>query len=249
MHGCVVAAGEASLLVPASGGTVLATSGDDFTMGPRSLGFSFSFFGSAWNQVYVNSNGNLTFGSGSTGWVNGALPASGYARIAPFWDDLRVPNGDIREILGTGFYAVIWNGVTVMSSGAPQSVTLEAVLVGAGNPFGLDANTVAISYGAINGANGSATVGLNQGNGVGFATLNALGIGGADGKLTQAQAVGLSNFTFCFTPDAGGTYVAGVCNGPQTLSGNEVLVENPEPSTLVLLGLGAIVLGRLRRRA
>jgi len=65
---------------------------DNERAGPVSLGFSFSFYGRAYDAVYADSNGLLSF-AGPAGFsppgnqsllANSAPPAV----IAPFWDDL-----------------------------------------------------------------------------------------------------------------------------------------------------------------
>jgi PEP-CTERM motif len=233
------ASAQAALIVPAVGGTVLTTASDDGTFGPRNIGFTFNFFGVNQTSVFVNTNGNLTFGAGSGVFANEPLPTGAPPRIAPFWDDLFLPPGEVREVTGAGFYAAIWNGVGFFGVGG--NATFEVVLMGAGNPFGLAANTIVFGYGAIGNTDptfaAGATVGLNQGNNAGFATLSSLGIGPANGVLNTAQAIGLSDDTYCFTP-VGATYVATACS-PTAI---------PEPATLTMVGLGALSLA-LRRRS
>lgn len=62
-----------------------------------SLGFSFPFFGSSFNTVFINANGNVTFNGGSRdaseSWADMILSVP---RIAVLWDDLdlsHVPEG------------------------------------------------------------------------------------------------------------------------------------------------------------
>jgi len=51
--------------------------------------FPFTFYGNVYTQVYVNSNGNLTFGSGDSDFTESqAEMLSDQPRIALFWDDL-----------------------------------------------------------------------------------------------------------------------------------------------------------------
>jgi len=53
------------------------------------LGFSFPFYGQNYTQVYVNANGNLTFGSGDSDFSETeAEMLSDQPRIAAIWDDL-----------------------------------------------------------------------------------------------------------------------------------------------------------------
>jgi len=53
------------------------------------IGFAFPYQGEIWRDVFVNANGNLTFGTGSTDWTE-SVPdlLNGPARIAALWDDL-----------------------------------------------------------------------------------------------------------------------------------------------------------------
>ncbi len=75
-------------------GTVLAA-GDD-TSTPLNLGFNFRYQGTNYNSVFVNSNGNLTFGVGDTDFSESVAEfLAGPPRIAPRWDDLDAGDGVI----------------------------------------------------------------------------------------------------------------------------------------------------------
>ncbi len=73
-------------------GTILAA-GDD-TATPLNLGFTFPYQGSNWTSLFVNSNGNLTFGAGDVDFSE-TVPEflAGPPRIAPRWDDLDAGDG------------------------------------------------------------------------------------------------------------------------------------------------------------
>lgn len=70
------------------GATTLIKSGDN-TSATLSLGTStFSFYGTSYNKLYVNSNGMITFGSSSNSSSNTNLSRNpSQATIAPLWDD------------------------------------------------------------------------------------------------------------------------------------------------------------------
>jgi uncharacterized protein (TIGR03437 family) len=72
----------------ATAGTLLALADDDTRMVP--LAFPFPFFGNTLQNVFVNSDGNLTFTQGDNGATERSLGrlAGGAPRIAPLFEDL-----------------------------------------------------------------------------------------------------------------------------------------------------------------
>jgi hypothetical protein len=64
--------------------------GDDDTEEVNFPTFTFPYQGVNWTSVWVNSNGNLTFGTGDTDYSESISEfLNGPPRIAPLWDDLR----------------------------------------------------------------------------------------------------------------------------------------------------------------
>jgi hypothetical protein len=93
------------------GGQVVPLGDDDAQLVP--LGFSFSFGGSVWNDVFVNSNGNLTFGTADYSY--GFTPWSHFihSRISGLFSDLR-PDlaGAVTVDWPTlGLFVVTWEDV------------------------------------------------------------------------------------------------------------------------------------------
>jgi hypothetical protein len=95
--------------LPRRQGTVIAsTAGDDSFTGPYPLGFSWNMFGTSYNEVYVGTNGYLTFGGGDSRYtplVLGILnnPAI-YIEYSDLWQDFGInPLTGVRDIpLSTG---------------------------------------------------------------------------------------------------------------------------------------------------
>lgn len=87
-------------------GTAVAL-GDDAVSGPVPIGFAFEYYGEFYTQLYISSNGFVTFNSGSnSGCCTGvAIPTPGGVdnMIAGFWEDLSPNNGGTirRQTLGT----------------------------------------------------------------------------------------------------------------------------------------------------
>lgn len=59
------------------------------------LSFNFPFYGQNYDGVYINNNGNMTFGSRDSDFTESVFEfLRDQPRIAPFWDDLINNNGD-----------------------------------------------------------------------------------------------------------------------------------------------------------
>ncbi len=74
------------------GNTIYAGYMDDASYGPYNIGFNFTFYGNTYSQFYVNTNGQVLFGEGSTVSDELAIPDTTAPNnfIAALWDDLIV---------------------------------------------------------------------------------------------------------------------------------------------------------------
>jgi hypothetical protein len=128
--------------------------GDDASQ-ELALGFTFPFNGTDYTSVWVNSNGNLTFGSGDTDFSESVAELlNDQPRIAPLWDDLSPNNGGL--VIADGDAA----SMTVTFSGVPEfpstgSNTFSVTLFATGNYI--------VSYGGVTAIDG--LVGTTQGGG------------------------------------------------------------------------------------
>ncbi|MGQ9504528.1 MAG: GEVED domain-containing protein [Thermogutta sp.] len=83
-------------ILPPGAGNIVVPVGDDMVSAAIALGFDFEFFGKLYNQIYVSTNGIVTFENP----VN-AFSASGFPQaepmLAPFWSDVDTrATGQIR---------------------------------------------------------------------------------------------------------------------------------------------------------
>jgi uncharacterized protein (TIGR03437 family) len=113
------------------GSPVLALGDDDSRL--ISLPFAFPFFGATYRQIYLNSDGNLTFTAGdsassgrSVGRMTGGVP-----RISPLFDDLdpSQPSASVRFFADSSHVVFSWVSVPEYAQyglGAP--VTFQARL-------------------------------------------------------------------------------------------------------------------------
>lgn len=111
----------------ANAGTLIADLGDDDAR-PFTLPFSFPFFGSSYRQVFVNSDGNLTFVSADAASLERSLGrlTAGPPRIAPLFEDLdptQSRNG-IYVLADASRFVVSWVSVPEYSDfgfGTPET--------------------------------------------------------------------------------------------------------------------------------
>lgn len=162
-----------------------------------SLGFTFPFQGATYTSVFVNSNGNLTFGSGDTDFSESVLELlNDQPRIAPLWDDLS-PNAG-----GSVFIDPDPGSLTVSFQNVPE------FLASTTNSFDVtlhDDGRIVITYGAV--AALDAIVGVSPGGGAadpGETNFSAGGSFSANGvtyeQFTAGDAFDLSGGTIEFLP-------------------------------------------------
>ncbi|MDH3815101.1 MAG: hypothetical protein OEV48_11480 [Acidobacteriota bacterium] len=134
-------------------GIVLDLGDDDSAM--VGLGFSFPYQGADWTEVYVNSNGNLTFGSGDTDFSESVSELlSGQPRIAPLWVDLSPNNGgQVVVEYGSGSATVSFIGVPEFFSTGSNTFSVTMY----------DDGTYEINFGAVSATDG--ITGTTEGNG------------------------------------------------------------------------------------
>lgn len=160
-----------------STGTILAGRSDDSMTGPIDMGFTFSFYGNNYSQIYVCNNGYVTFTNDGCSYTNGAVPNAGTPNniIAPYWDDLYTL-GEVRyETLGTSpsrRFVVSWLGVDQYAARGQGDMTFQAILYETNNRVKMQfmdtlVDNAGISYGAgatigIEGAGGTAGTQFSQ---------------------------------------------------------------------------------------
>jgi hypothetical protein len=225
---------------------------DDGSSSIITLPFSVNFYGTTYDSLFVNNNGNLTFNSASGTYTPFGVGAgyTGQPIIAGFFADVDTRGaGSGLTSWGTGTFdghdafGATWPAVGYYNSQTDKLNTFQIILVnrsdvGAGD-FDIVLNYDQIQWetgGASSGHDGlggtSAAVGFSAGTGQpgtffqfqGSLVNGALIDGGPDSLVANTNDGVL------------GQYIFSVRNG-------QVIPGTPEPSTWVMMGLGFACLG------
>lgn len=91
--GYVSTAGNTALEDISGTGNLLTLTDDSNANAP--IGFSFNFFGTSYSDCYIAANGYISFGGGSTNYLNGPIPNAAAPNnvIYAIWDDFNPAAG------------------------------------------------------------------------------------------------------------------------------------------------------------
>lgn len=153
---------------------------DSFGGAAQPMGIAFPFYGTDYSEIFVSSNGHLTFGAGSTSLSNVAIPTAGAPDnlIAPFWDDLNPVDTDrldsvrVLDDFANGRFIVTYNGIPAYSGSVP--LIFQTVLYADG--------TIRVNYQDMDEADvDEATVGVENADGTDGLQVNFDDVGGRIG--------------------------------------------------------------------
>jgi hypothetical protein len=188
-------------------GTALNQSDDDCDYVP--LGFSFDFYGVTYTDVWVNSNGNITFNGCNTDWSGPTIPKDPLAIIGTLYGDFDPGvNGDVYyNTLGTApnrKFVVTWEVVPEYAE-TPGLNTFQVQLFEGSNEI-------------LFGYNGLTTDGINW-NGPPMNVGISSGTGPYINSYSGTEIPALDGENLCYMP-SGDTYAVylGTCPPPPPLA-------------------------------
>jgi hypothetical protein len=158
-------AASGSAILPGFNTSSLAAN-DDGSTDAVALPFSLNFFGATYSSLYVNNNGNVTFGSPLSAYTPQPLSQISLPMIAPFWADVDTRVGNVvtygaGTVNGKAAFGVNWIGVGCFNANNSVQNTFQLILIdesksGPGN-FDIEFN-----YGTIQWDSGQASGGDSQ---------------------------------------------------------------------------------------
>lgn len=181
---CIVPIDNSFQVVPFTNGTPADEYRNDDGSSPLiALPFQFCFYGQNITNVYINNNGNVSFGASYGTFTANSFPDPTFIMVAPFWADVdtRSSNSGVVYYKLTPTYLIVrWKTVGYYSYHDDLVNDFQLILTDGSDPILPPGNNVSFCYGdmqwttgdASGGTNGfggsAATVGVNRGNGTDY---------------------------------------------------------------------------------
>lgn len=172
---------------------------DDASSTPVSLPFTFNFYGTNYNTIYINNNGNISFNGYYSQFTANPFPDPSYQMIAPFWGDVdtRNPGTGGSDTSGVVYYKVTptalivkWDRVGYYNAHTDKQNTFQLIITDGTDPLLPAGKNVGYCYGDMQWTTGDvtgsggfgtpATVGVNKGNGVDYFQVGTFNHPGVD---------------------------------------------------------------------
>jgi len=163
---------------------------DGFTATPIALPFNFEFYGTTYNSVYIDNNGNVCFNSSFCTFTANGFPDATHAMIAPFWsdNDTRDLNSGIVYYKLTAHALIVkWDTVGYYFEHVDLKNTYQLILTDGTDPLLPPGYNVSFCYGDMQWTTGDAsggtggfggtpaTVGANAGDGINYVQIGTFG--------------------------------------------------------------------------
>jgi hypothetical protein len=186
---------------------------DDLSSDLIALPFSFNLFGQAYDSLYINNNGNISFGTPYYTYTAEGFPSADYVMVAPFWGDVDTRDSTagqdflhgqvVYKVTPTALY-VNWVDVGYFANMGDKRNAFQLIISDGTDPVVPGGNNVSFCYkdmqwttgaasGGQNGFGGSpATVGVNKGDGTDHAQVGRYSLDGDGYAGPYADSSGIS---------------------------------------------------------
>jgi hypothetical protein len=165
---------------------------DDWSTFGIKLPFNFCLYGDtvgvdSTHQLFINNNGNISFGAPYSDFTAVAFPSNQYNMVAPFWGDVDtrgVGSGYVYYQLTSTHLIIQWDSVGYFMEHDDKSNTFQLIITDGTDPLLPAGYNISFCYGdmqwttgdasmGVNGFGGvPATVGINKGDGTNYFQLS-----------------------------------------------------------------------------
>lgn len=197
---------------------------DDGSSVALQLPFTFTLFGDTFTSVFINNNGNVSFGGAQGSFSSSGFPSSAFAMVAPFWADVDTRpagGGHVWYRITPSAMYINWDSVGYFSQQIDKTNSFQLILTNGNDPVIGAGNNTSFCYrtmewttgsasGGIAGFGGTpATAGVNKGNGIDYFQVGRFN-SPQDDYYGTADTSGVhwlngKSFRFDLSPAAGNT--------------------------------------------
>ena len=215
--------------------TLAMVPNDDGSTDEIPIPFTFCLYGMNWNLLYINNNGNVSFGSSYIEFSSSSFPSADFAMLAPFWADVDTRGlGTVKyKITPTAIY-INWDAVGYYPEYTDKVNTFRLIITDGIDPILPPGNNVAFCYGDMQWTTGDAsggaggfggtptTVGVNGGDGVENVQIGRFNVPGAyyDGGYALNDGVDWLDNKSLYFNSCNGTNIAPISSINPPLSGD-----------------------------
>jgi len=169
-----------------------------------SIPFQFCFYGTNYSSLYINNNGNISFGGPYSTFSGVGFPSDQYEMITPFWGDVDTRGiGEVLYKVTNTSLIINWKDVGYFNQRTDKTNSFQLIITNGSDPILPGGNNVAFCYKdmqwttgeASNGVNGiggvPATVGANKGDSIDFVQFGRFDTLGSnyDGPFSNPDGV------------------------------------------------------------
>jgi hypothetical protein len=160
-----------------------------------SLGFNITFFGQTYNSLFINNNGNVSFGAGISAFTPTGPTGQSAPIVSPFFADVDTRNGNsgvVHYNLSTPNQLVVtWDNVGFYNAHGSPTDSFQLVLRGNDFVVPTGQGQIGFFYGTMGWETGDASGGVNGFGGSPAAVGFGDGLGSGE-VLASSQANGIS---------------------------------------------------------
>ncbi len=164
-------------ITPDASYTLAMAPNDDGSTGLINIPFNFCLYGTSYTSLYVNNNGNISFGSPYSTFSSFPFPDPTYVMVAPFWGDVDTRGaGTVKYKITSTYMIVNWEAVGYYANYTDKLNSFQLIITDGTDPILPAGNNIAFCYqdmqwttGDASGGSGTgfggtpSTVGINQG--------------------------------------------------------------------------------------
>jgi hypothetical protein len=183
---CWVTRDSSFNIVPFTNGTPPEYRNDDGSTNAIQLPFTFCFYGTNVNTIYINNNGNISFGAPYATFSASPFPDPNFVMVAPFWADVDTrdtASGLVYYSLTPTHLIVQWEAVGYYAQHIDMNNTFQLIITDGTDPIISGGLNVAFCYGDMQWTTGDASQGV-----LGFGGIPAtvgVNLGGASNSYIQ----------------------------------------------------------------